>query len=269
MEKIIDYLFSQPVDYHFNQEDINTINQAIELIDNGTIRSANKVDNSWQTNQWVKKAILLYFRVTNNATVSNAPNNSFWFDRVPSKFQEWNTSEYTQAKIRALPLSLVRYGSYIAPNVIIMPSFVNIGAYVGEKTMIDSWATIGSCAQVGSNCHISADVCLGGVLEPLQATPVIVEDNCFIGAGSKILEGVIVEENSVIAAGTVISASTKIINRQTGEITYGVVPSGSVVVSGTTTSNHGVNNVALQCAVIIKQVTASTKAKTSINELLR
>ena len=264
MEIIINSLFEKK-DELSNQE-IETIEEVIKSLDNGSVQIVQKINNVWQVNEWVKKAILLYFRIKPNKIINNAPGDVSWFDKIDNKFNGWQEENFKSAQIRAVPLSFVRYGAYIAPKVVLMPCFVNIGAYVGSATMIDSWATVGSCAQIGKNCHISADVCIGGVLEPLQATPVIIEDNCFIGAGSKILEGVIVEENSVVAAGSVISASSKIVNRETGEIHYGKIPKGSVVVPGSIASK---NNVALNCAVIIKTVDAKTKSKTNINELLR
>lgn len=264
MEQSINSLFEKKED--FSATNIEVIEQAIESLNNGSLRVAQKVNNTWQVNEWLKKAILLYFKIKPNVAINNAPNNTTWFDKINNKFQNWQEEDFKQAQIRSVPLSFVRYGVYIAPRVVLMPSFINIGAYIGNGTMVDSWATIGSCAQVGENCHISADACIGGVLEPLQANPVIIENNCFIGAGSKILEGVIVEENSVIAAGCVISSSTKIVNRENGAVHYGNIPKGSVVVPG---SIMGKNNIALNCAVIIKTVDKNTKSKTSINELLR
>ena len=260
-----------------NRDNINTatkgevrdaVEQVISSLDNGSLRVAEKVGNDWNINQWVKKAILLSFRLNDMGLMSNAPANSSWFDKVPFKFQGWGEEEFRNAKFRALPGSFVRRGAYIAPSVVLMPSFVNLGAYVGEGTMVDTWATIGSCAQIGKNCHISGGTGIGGVLEPLQANPVIIEDNCFIGARSEIAEGVIVETGAVISMGVFIGASTKIINRATGEVLYGRVPAYSVVVSGTMPATTP-DSPSLYCAVIVKTVDEKTRSKTGINELLR
>ncbi len=217
--------------------------------------------------QWLKKAVLLSFRLFPNDSIPGGPGAATWWDKVPSKFDGWTAEDFEHAGVRAVPPATVRRGSYIAKDVVLMPSFVNIGAYVGEGTMVDTWASIGSCAQVGAHCHISAGTGIGGVLEPLQANPVIIEDNCFIGARSEIVEGVIVGEGSVIAMGVFITASTKIVHRDTGEITYGEVPPYSVVVPGSLPSDKG--GPSLYCAVIVKQVDEKTRAKTSVNELLR
>ena len=227
-------------------------------------RDANK---SWRVNQWLKKAVLLSFRLNDMWVIAGGPGKAAWWDKVPSKLDGWGENRFREAGFRAVPGSVVRRSAYIAPGVILMPSFVNLGAYVDSGTMVDTWATVGSCAQIGKNVHLSGGVGIGGVLEPLQANPTIIEDNCFVGARSEVVEGVIVEENSVLGMGVFIGQSTKIYNRATGEVGYGRVPAGSVVVAGTLPSSEG--NCALYCAVIVKQVDARTRAKTSINELLR
>ena len=252
-----------------------TVGEAVEatlvLLDLGKIRVAEKVEGAWRTHQWIKKAILLSFRLSPNRMMPGAPGNHLsggsWYDKVESKFATWDEGAFQAAQIRAVPGALVRRSSFIGPKVILMPSFVNVGAHVGEGTMVDTWVTIGSCAQVGKHCHISGGVGLGGVLEPLQADPVIIEDNCFIGARSEIAEGVIVEEGSVISMGVFLGASTKIVDRATGEILRGRVPAYSVVVPGTLAGEPG--QPALSCAVIVKRVDAQTRAKTSLNDLLR
>jgi 2,3,4,5-tetrahydropyridine-2-carboxylate N-succinyltransferase len=250
----------------------NAVEEVIAALDSGSLRVAQKHENRWQVNQWIKKAILLSFRLNDMMLIGNAPayssTTSHWFDKIPFKFQGWSEKEFREAKFRALPGSFVRRGSYISPNVVLMPSFVNIGAYVGEGTMVDTWATIGSCAQIGAHCHISGGTGIGGVLEPLQASPVIIEDNCFIGARSEIAEGVIVETGSVISMGVFIGASTKIIDRNSGEIIYGRVPAYSVVVPGSLPGKTA-NSPSLYCAVIVKRVDEKTRSKTAINELLR
>jgi len=264
-----------------NRNNINTttkgeVRDAVEEItialDNGSLRVAEKDGNDWKVNQWVKKAILLSFRLNNMRLIGNAPSyhgtTSNWFDKVAFKFQDWGEEEFNAAKFRALPGSLVRRGAYISKNVVLMPSFVNLGAYVGEGTMVDTWATIGSCAQIGKDCHISGGTGIGGVLEPLQANPVIIEDNCFIGARSEVAEGVIVETGSVISMGVFLGASTKIIDRESGEVFYGRVPAYSVVVAGTLPGKTP-TSPSLYCAVIVKRVDEKTRSKTSINELLR
>ena len=241
------------------------IEQTIEKLDSGEIRVAEKVNDEWVVNQWVKKAVLLYFRINENTVTESAGNR--YYDKVPLKFAD-NTAERFKAEgIRAVPGSIVRKGAYISKDVVLMPSFVNIGGYVGEGTMVDSWVTVGSCAQVGKHVHLSGGVGIGGVLEPLQANPTIIEDNCFIGARSEIVEGVIIGEGSVISMGVFISKSTKIFDRTTGEIYTGVVPPGSVVVSGNLPSKTG--NCSLYAAVIVKHVDAKTLGKTGCNELLR
>ncbi len=246
----------------------DVVESAIDLLDKGEARVAEKgADGEWVVHQWLKKAVLLSFRLNANGVISGVPGGGNWWDKVPSKFQGWGETEFREAGFRAVPPSAVRRGAFIAKNAVLMPSYVNIGAYVGEGTMIDTWASVGSCAQVGANCHISAGTGIGGVLEPLQANPTIVEDNCFIGARSEVVEGVIVGEGSVIAMGVFITQSTKIVNRATGEISYGKVPPYSVVVPGTLPDKNG--GPSLACAVIVKTVDAQTRAKTGVNELLR
>lgn len=241
------------------------IEQTIEKLDSGEIRVAEKVDDEWVVNQWVKKAVLLYFRINENTVTESAGNR--YYDKVPLKFADYTAERFKAEGIRAVPGSIVRKGAYISKDVVLMPSFVNIGGYVGEGTMVDSWVTVGSCAQVGKHVHLSGGVGIGGVLEPLQANPTIIEDNCFIGARSEIVEGVIIGEGSVISMGVFISKSTKIFDRTTGEIYTGVVPPGSVVVSGNLPSKTG--NCSLYAAVIVKHVDAKTLGKTGCNELLR
>ena len=251
-----------------NERDI--IEKCLALLDNGEVRVSQKIDDDWIVNQWLKKAVLLSFKLWPMDEISGGPGNSNWWDKVPSKFSKWNNKDFIDSGFRTVPGSVVRYSAYIAPDAVLMPSFVNLGARVGSGTMIDTWATVGSCAQVGNNCHISGGVGLGGVLEPLQATPVIIEDNCFIGARSEIAEGVIVEEGAVISMGVYIGASTKIIDRETGNTFYGKVPAYSVVVPGSLKTEKSNNDdLSLYCAVIVKKVDEKTRAKTSINELLR
>ena len=246
----------------------DAVNEALAMLDAGTARVAQKGDDGeWVVNQWLKKAVLLSFRLNPNEIMTDGVNGGVWWDKVPSKFQGWTAEDFQKAGLRAVPPAAVRRGAYIAPGVVLMPSYTNIGAYVGEGTMIDTWASVGSCAQVGKNCHISAGTGIGGVLEPLQANPTIIEDNCFIGARSEVVEGVIVGEGSVIAMGVFITQSTKIVNRQTGEISYCRIPPYSVVVHGTLPDPKG--GPSLACAVIVKTVDEGTRAKTSINELLR
>ena len=251
----------------------DAVNEAINLLDSGKARVCSKIDDKWHVNQWLKKAILLSFRLNDNFLSKQQNINGdaiSFFDKVSLKFNNWQESDFRQAGFRALPGSVVRRGSYIAKNVVLMPSFVNLGAYVDESTMVDTWSTIGSCAQIGKNCHISGGVGIGGVLEPLQANPVIIEDDCFIGARSEIAEGVIVEKGAVISMGVYIGASTKIIDRASGEIYYGRVPAYSVVVPGNISSTSiNDKNLSLYCAVIVKKVDEKTRSKTSINELLR
>jgi|TARA_R110002020_G_scaffold83397_1_gene206653 2,3,4,5-tetrahydropyridine-2,6-dicarboxylate N-succinyltransferase len=244
------------------------VEAAIDLLDKGEARVASKeADGSWTVHQWLKKAVLLSFRLNANGIMPGGPGPGTWWDKVPSKFEGWGEADFIDAGFRAVPPCAVRRGAFIAKNAVLMPSYVNIGAYVGEGTMIDTWASVGSCAQVGANCHISAGTGIGGVLEPLQANPTIIEDNCFIGARSEVVEGVVVGEGSVIAMGVFITQSTKIVNRRTGEISYGKVPPYSVVVPGTLPDKNG--GPSLACAVIVKTVDAQTRSKTGVNELLR
>ncbi|GJG95562.1 2,3,4,5-tetrahydropyridine-2,6-dicarboxylate N-succinyltransferase [Cupriavidus pauculus] len=238
----------------------------ISQLDSGTLRVAEKQGSEWIVNQWVKKAVLLSFRLEDNAPMS-AGGFAQFYDKVPTKFANWSQEDFAKAGFRVVPPAVARRGSFIAKNAVLMPSYVNIGAYVDEGTMVDTWATVGSCAQIGKNVHLSGGVGIGGVLEPLQANPVIIEDNCFIGARSEVVEGVIVEENSVISMGVYLGQSTKIYDRETGEIHYGRVPAGSVVVAGNLPSKDG--KYSLYCAVIVKKVDAQTRAKTSLNDLLR
>jgi 2,3,4,5-tetrahydropyridine-2,6-dicarboxylate N-succinyltransferase len=243
----------------------DAVNETVALLDSGKLRVAEKTGGNWVTNEWAKKAVLLSFRLQDNEVLSDGYMQ--YYDKVPSKFDGYEAAAFQAGGFRVVPPAAVRRGAYIAKNVVLMPSFVNIGAYVDEGTMVDTWATVGSCAQIGKNVHLSGGVGIGGVLEPLQANPTVIEDNCFVGARSEIVEGVIVGEGSVISMGVFIGASTKIYRRDTGEILYGRVPPGSVVVSGSLPSADGRCN--LYCAVIVKQVDAGTRAKTSINELLR
>jgi 2,3,4,5-tetrahydropyridine-2-carboxylate N-succinyltransferase len=250
----------------------DAVGEALNLLDKGECRVAEKTDDAWQVNQWIKKSVLLSFRLNDMAPIPGGPGGAHWWDKVPSKFENMDENAFRAAGFRAVPGAIVRHSAFIAPNVVLMPSFVNLGAYVGEGTMVDTWATVGSCAQVGKGVHLSGGVGLGGVLEPLQAGPVIIEDNCFIGARSEVVEGVIVEEGSVLSMGVFITATTKIIDRSTGEIFVGRVPAYSVVVPGTLPGKplpDGTPGPSLACAVIVKRVDAQTRSKTSINELLR
>ncbi|MEJ5125773.1 2,3,4,5-tetrahydropyridine-2,6-dicarboxylate N-succinyltransferase [Comamonas sp. MYb21] len=248
------------------KEIVDAVDHVINALDQGELRVATREGvGQWTVHQWIKKAVLLSFRLKDNALVQAGDLN--FYDKVPTKYAGMSEADIAATGVRVVPPAVARRGSFVAKGAILMPSYVNIGAYVGEGTMVDTWATVGSCAQVGKNVHLSGGVGLGGVLEPLQANPTIIEDNCFIGARSEIVEGVIVEENSVISMGVYISQSTKIYNRMTGEVTYGRVPSGSVVVSGSMPAKDGSHS--LYCAVIVKQVTPETRAKTSINDLLR
>ncbi len=244
--------------------DLSAMYDALEKLDKGELRIAEKKDGIWKVNDYLKKAILLYFKNASSEIISGGVCS--FFDKVPLKTNNWTKSDFENSGFRSVPGSLVRYTAYIAKSVVLMPSFVNVGAYIDEGTMIDSNALVGSCAQIGKNCHISDGVTIGGVLEPLQANPVIIEDNCFIGVKSSVTEGVIIGEGAVLATGTMLSASTKIIDRETGKISYGKIPAYSVVVPGTYPSKNGVH---LACAVIVKKVTEQTRQKTSINELLR
>ncbi|PJI44804.1 MAG: 2,3,4,5-tetrahydropyridine-2,6-dicarboxylate N-succinyltransferase [Rhizobium sp.] len=266
-----------------NRDTVNTstrgeIRDAVEtslnLLDSGKARVATRgEDGNWTVHQWLKKAVLLSFRLNAMEVVSGGPGGSTWWDKVPSKFEGWSTNEFERAGFRAVPNAVVRRSAYIAPNAILMPSFVNLGAYVGEGTMVDTWATVGSCAQIGAHVHLSGGVGIGGVLEPMQAGPTIIEDNCFIGARSEVVEGCIVREGSVLGMGVFIGKSTKIVDRASGEISYGEVPPYSVVVAGSLPSDKtmasGQPAPNLYCAVIVKRVDAKTRSKTGINELLR
>jgi 2,3,4,5-tetrahydropyridine-2-carboxylate N-succinyltransferase len=242
------------------------VEEALSALDSGRLRVAEKRDGAWRVNQWLKKAVLLSFRLNDFAPIPGGPGGAPWWDKIESKFKGWTAADFSAAGFRAVPGAIVRRSAFIGKSAVLMPCFVNAGAYVGENTMVDTWATIGSCAQVGSNCHISGGVGIGGVLEPLQATPVIVEDNCFIGARSEIAEGIVIGEGSVVAMGVYLGTSTKIVDRASGAVSYGVVPPYSVVVPGTMPSARGPS---LYCAVIAKRVDERTRAKTSINELLR
>jgi len=248
-----------------NQEIKDAVNEALGKLNDGTLRVAEKVDKEWVINQWLKKSILLSFALNDNRVMKGVFTN--YFDKVDSKFANSEQKDFTELGARIVPPAVVRNGCYLAPNVVVMPSYINIGAYVDSGTMIDTWATVGSCAQVGKNVHISGGAGLGGVLEPLQANPTIIEDNCFIGARSEVVEGVIVGEGSVISMGVYLGQSTKIYNRATGDVSYGYIPPGSVVVSGNLPAKDGSHS--LYCAVIVKQVDEKTRGKVSLNELLR
>jgi 2,3,4,5-tetrahydropyridine-2-carboxylate N-succinyltransferase len=268
-EKIINEAFEnkEKIDANSDKSITDAIKETIELTDQGKIRVAEKKDGSWIVNQWVKKAILLSFKI-NKMEILKGPYTS-WYDKVPGKSVDWKEEDWKNAGYRQVPNGVVRKGSFIAKNAVLMPCFVNLGAYVDEGTMIDTWASVGSCAQVGKNCHISGGAGIGGVLEPLQAGPVIIEDNCFVGARSEIAEGVLVEKGAVISMGVYIGASTKIVDRSTGKISYGKVPAYSVVVPGTLPNKKNPDGPSLYCAVIVKQVDEKTRSKTSINDLLR
>ena len=254
-----------------NEKTVGKTKEAVEktlnLLGDGTLRVAEKkASGEWVVNQWTKKAVLLSFRLREMELQKGGPQNSTWWDKVDSKFKDWGETEWKKKNFRAVPNTVVRASAFIGENVVLMPSFVNLGAYVDSGTMVDTWATVGSCAQIGKNVHLSGGVGIGGVLEPMQASPTIIEDNCFIGARSEIVEGCIVREGAVVGMGVFIGKSTKIFNRETGETTYGEIPPYSVVVSGSIPSKGGVN---LYCAVIVKQVDEKTRSKTSINDLLR
>ena len=243
------------------------VEATLEALDAGTLRVAERdADGAWHVNQWAKKAVLLSFRLEDMAPIVGGPGGASWWDKVPSKFDGWGPNRWREAGFRAVPGAIVRRSAFVAPGAVLMPSFVNLGARVGEGTMVDTWATVGSCAQIGRNVHLSGGVGIGGVLEPMQAGPTIIEDDCFIGARSEVVEGCIVREGSVLGMGVFIGQSTKIVDRATGAVTFGEVPAGSVVVAG---SMPSAGNVNLYCAVIVKRVDAKTRAKTSINELLR
>ncbi|KGM36191.1 2,3,4,5-tetrahydropyridine-2,6-dicarboxylate N-succinyltransferase [Inquilinus limosus] len=250
----------------------DAIEAALEGLDNGTLRVAEKIDGEWQAHQWLKMAVLLSFRITDSKIVEGGPDGAVWYDKVAPKTLGWGENRFRDAGFRSVPGAVVRRSAYIAPGVVLMPSFVNVGARVDSGTMVDTWATVGSCAQIGKNCHLSGGVGIGGVLEPLQANPVIIEDDCFIGARSEVVEGVIVERGSVLSMGVFLSATTKIVDRETGTVSYGRVPSYSVVVPGSLPGKplaDGTPGPSLACAVIVKRVDERTRAKTSINELLR
>ena len=269
LEKIIETAFD-------NRDAVNTgtkgeirdaVEASLELLDSGKARVASRgEDGVWTVHQWLKKAVLLSFRLNDMDVIKGGPGASTWWDKVPSKFEGWGDNQFRAAGFRAVPNAVVRRSAYVAKNVVLMPSFVNLGAHVDEGTMVDTWATVGSCAQIGKNVHLSGGVGIGGVLEPMQAGPTIIEDNCFIGARSEVVEGCIVREGSVLGMGVFIGKSTKIVDRETGAVMYGEVPAGSVVVAGSMPSKNGIN---LYCAVIVKRVDAQTRSKTSINELLR
>ncbi len=272
---IIDAAFEDRanVDAYTTGEIRDAVNAALDLMDRGHARVAEKADGGdWQVNQWLKKAVLLSFRLNPMEIIKGGPGDAAWWDKVPSKFDGWRGVDFEEAGFRAVPGAIVRRSAHIAKNVVLMPSFVNLGAHVGEGTMVDTWATVGSCAQIGRNVHLSGGVGIGGVLEPLQAGPVIIEDNCFIGARSEVVEGCIVREGAVLGMGVFIGQSTKIVDRATGEVFYGEVPAYSVVVAGTMPGKplpNGEPGPSLYCAVIVKHVDEKTRSKTSINELLR
>ena len=269
--KIIEDAFAniENINPDSNLDIINAINNIIENLDNGSLRIANSEKGNWAVNEFAKKAILLYFRINDMKLIDGGPNNSKWWDKIDSKFNSWGEDNFKNAGFRAVPGSIVRYGYFVGKGCVLMPSFINIGAYVDQSTMVDTWATIGSCAEIGKNCHISGGAGIGGVLEPLQANPVIIEDNCFIGARSEVAEGVIVRQGSVISMGVFLTASTPIYNRETGKTLYGEVPEYSVVVPGSMPSKNVSSDANLSCAVIVKTVDEKTRSKTSINELLR
>ena len=268
IKKIIEEAFERRADITPRNAEahvIDAVNSVIAMLDSGEVRVAEKKDGDWVTNEWLKKAVLLSFRINDNDFIKGGFTN--YYDKCPSKFADMNSKDFRETGVRVVPPATARFGSYIGSGTVLMPSYVNIGAYVDSGTMVDTWATVGSCAQIGKNVHLSGGVGIGGVLEPLQATPTIIEDNCFIGARSEVVEGVIVEEGSVISMGVYIGQSTKIFNRATGEVTYGRIPKGSVVVSGNLPSKDG--TYSLYCAVIVKQVDAKTLGKTGLNDLLR
>ncbi len=276
LEKVIDAAFENrdSVNISTRGEIRDAVETALNLLDSGLVRVAVRgADGIWTVNQWLKKAVLLSFRLTPMEIIKGGPGNSSWWDKVPSKFDSWSANEFEQAGFRAVPNAIVRRSAFIAPGAVLMPSFVNLGAYVGENTMVDTWATVGSCAQIGKNVHLSGGVGIGGVLEPMQAGPTIIEDNCFIGARSEVVEGCIVREGSVLGMGVFIGKSTKIVDRATGEVSYGEVPPYSVVVAGSMPSGgampNGQPSPNLYCAVIVKRVDEKTRSKTGINELLR
>jgi len=272
-QETIEKLWDQKDQINFikDQDSQKAVLNVLDKLDKGELRVCEKIEDKWEVHQWLKKAILLSFRIQDMELINSGPSivggNTSWWDKVPSKFQNWEATDFQAAGFRAVPNCVVRRSAYIAKSAVLMPCFVNLGAYVDEGTMVDTWATVGSCAQVGKNCHISGGAGIGGVLEPLQANPVIIEDNCFIGARSEVAEGVIIGEGSVLSMGVFIGASTKIYDRDTGEIHMGKVPAYSVVVPGSMPSSKG--EASLYCAVIVKTVDEKTRSKTSVNELLR
>jgi 2,3,4,5-tetrahydropyridine-2-carboxylate N-succinyltransferase len=275
LEKIIETAFENPGDIGFDtQGEIReAVEETLNLLDSGKLRVAEPVaEGDWKVNQWAKKAVLLSFRLNDMSTISGGPGGSSWWDKVPSKFDGWGESEFRDAGFRAVPHCIVRKSAYVAPSAVLMPCFLNLGAYVDEGTMVDTWSTVGSCAQIGKNVHLSGGAGIGGVLEPMQATPTIIEDNCFIGARAEVAEGVIVGKGSVLAMGVFLSQSTRIIDRETGEVHMGKVPPYSVVVSGSMPGKplpDGTPGPSLYCAVIVKKVDERTRSKTGITELLR
>ena len=271
-QETIENLWEKKDEINFieNIEARNAVLEVLDNLDKGKLRVCEKIHGNWDVNQWLKKTILLSFRIQDMEIISGGPSvvdgTSSWWDKVPSKFQNWGSQDFQDAGFRAVPNCVVRRSAFVAKSAVLMPCFINLGAYVDEGTMVDTWATVGSCAQVGKNCHISGGAGIGGVLEPLQANPTIIENNCFIGARSEVVEGCIIREGSVLGMGVYIGKSTKIVDRETGEVSYGEVPPYSVVVSGSMPSKNGVS---LYCAVIVKRVDAQTRSKTAINDLLR
>jgi 2,3,4,5-tetrahydropyridine-2-carboxylate N-succinyltransferase len=274
LQKIVEEAWDsrESIGKHTQGDIRSAVDQAMKLLNEGKVRVAEKVDSGWIVHQWIKKAVLLSFALTEMQRISGGPGGGGWWDKVPSKFADWDEARFRDAGFRSVPSAVVRYSAFVAPSVVLMPSFVNVGAYIDSGTMIDTWATVGACAQIGKNCHISGGAGIAGVLEPLQSEPVIIEDDCFVGARSEVAEGVIVEQGSVLSMGVYIGASTKIVYRDTGEIITGRVPAYSVVVPGTLGGGQRADGSvvpSLYCAVIIKQVDAKTRSKTSINDLLR
>ncbi|RCL02566.1 MAG: tetrahydropyridine-2-carboxylate N-succinyltransferase [Candidatus Tokpelaia sp. JSC188] len=275
LEQIIEKAFNErdSITASTKGEVRDAIEVVLEFLDKGEMRIASRQANGqWRVNQWLKKAVLLSFRLNPMSMISGGPDGTYWWDKVPSKFNGWMADDFERAAFRCAPNAIVRYSAYLAPKVVLMPSFINLGAYIGEGTMVDTWTTVGSCAQIGRNVHLSGGVGIGGVLEPLQANPTIIEDNCFIGARSEVVEGCIVREGAVLGMGVFISKSTKIVDRVTGKIFYGEIPPYSVVIAGSLPSRTLPNHAlvpALYCAVIVKRVDEKTRAKTSINDLLR
>jgi 2,3,4,5-tetrahydropyridine-2-carboxylate N-succinyltransferase len=274
LSRIVDAAFEDraAIGVHTGGEIRDAVQSTLDLLDRGQVRVAEKVEGKWVVHQWLKRAVLLSFRLNAMSVIGGGPGDAAWWDKVPSKFDGWRAIDFEKAGFRAVPGCVVRRSAYIAPSVVLMPSFVNLGAYVDENTMVDTWATVGSCAQIGKNVHLSGGVGIGGVLEPLQAGPTIIEDDCFIGARSEVVEGVIVERGAVLGMGVFIGQSTKIVDRETGEVHIGRVPAYSVVVAGSLPGKpmkNGTPGPNLYCAVIVKRVDERTRSKTSINELLR